>query len=158
MSWSSWSSPGIFSNTSISDKLSPMILIAFRTSSSEMTSGGAKRILKCQLKSHHDPQHLHVNVGRLRQQTLALHQQAQLPCGSTLLGHFLVDYNTVEQSSSADNLDERRVEVSQALPEDFAETLRAVCEILLDEHIKSGHSDGTAERVAKMLSLPVKDQ
>ena len=84
-----------------------MIFTASFISSSEMTSGGAKRTLK-KRKAKKDDQksqqeikikqkkgHKHINVRRLRQNTSAFQQQTELPCCPSFNTLFFIDNHRV---------------------------------------------------------------
>ena len=63
---------------------------------------------------------LHVDMGRLSEQSFTLHQQTQLPSRSSLLGLRLVNDDTVEQTSATNGLDQGRFEVGEFRSEDLA--------------------------------------
>lgn len=54
--------------------------------------------------------HAHVHVGRLSQEASALEEEAELPCSPALLTVLFVNDDGVEQSSTANSLDQGRVE------------------------------------------------
>ena len=103
-----------------------MMPIALCKSSSEITSGGAKRILKTQLHQHNLQRnkipgaiHVHVNMCRLGQHTTTLEQQAKLPRRAFAGALRFVDHDSVEQPTSAHLFHERVVEGGDRLAELF---------------------------------------
>lgn len=85
---------------------------------------------------------------RLGEETLALHQEAELPGRAAFRALALLKDDGVEQSPATDLLDKWRADRLDLLAENLAEPLGPVGEVLVDEDIERGHGDGTAERVA----------
>lgn len=80
------------------------------------------------------------------QQTLCLHQHAQIP-SSVPVGLGLVNDNGIEQTLAADRLDQGALQVLQALPEEVAELLSAFDHLLLLNNFQSTDRNGTAQWV-----------
>lgn len=94
----------------------------------------------------------HVHVSRLSKETLVLHQQAELPSRSSLLAGRLVDDDSVQETTTSDELDERAVNLANALAEDFSQTLGTLGQLLLLKNVEGGESDGATKRVAAVCA------
>lgn len=80
------------------------------------------------------------------QQTLGLHQHAQIP-SRVSVGLGLVNDNGIEQTLAANRLDQRALQILQALAEDVAELLGTLNHLFLLDNLQSTDGNGTAEGV-----------
>lgn len=80
------------------------------------------------------------------QQTLGLHQHAQIP-GGVAIGLGLINDNGIEQTLATNRLDQRALQILQALPEELAELLSTLDHLLLLHNLQSTDGDGTAQWV-----------
>ena len=88
-----------------------------------------------------------VAVGRLGQETLALEKHAQVP-GSAAVGGRLVNDAGIQETLATDNLENGRVESSEAVTENLSKTLGVLNHLFLLNQLESTDGNGTAERVA----------
>lgn len=88
-----------------------------------------------------------VAVSRLGQETLALEKNAQVPGGSAVGGRLVNDAG-IQEALATDNLENGRVQSSEAITEDLAKTLGVFNHLFLLNQLESTDGDGTAERVA----------
>lgn len=96
----------------------------------------------------------HVDVGGLREHTPTLQQQAELPSSPTPLAPRLIDDHRVQQPTSPDLLDERRVKCANPRTELPPEHFCALGQTFVNKDVKSGGSDGTPQWVsASSLSV-----
>lgn len=91
---------------------------------------------------------VHVDVGGLCEHTPTLQQKAELPGSPTPLALRLVDNHRVQQSTSSDLFDERRVERTNPRAEFLPEDLCAFGQALVDKNVESGGGNGASQRVA----------
>jgi hypothetical protein len=80
------------------------------------------------------------------QQTLGLHQHAQIP-GAVSIGLGLINDNSIEQTLATNGLNQRALQILQALPEKLAELLSTLDHLLLLHNLQSTDGDGTAQWV-----------
>lgn len=83
---------------------------------------------------------------------LALHQQTQLPSGSSLLASRLVDNDSVQETTTSDELDERAVDLANAFTEDLTQALGAFRELLALKDVEGSQGHGAAKRVTAICA------
>lgn len=81
------------------------------------------------------------------QQTLLLHQHAQIPSGMSIRLR-LVNDDGIEQALSTHCLDDRALDSHQPIPEQVAELLCTLHHVLLAHDLKRANSNGTAQWVS----------
>lgn len=81
------------------------------------------------------------------QQALFLEQHAQVP-SRTAVGGRLVNDAGIEKTLAADNLEDGRLEVEEALAENLTKTLSVLNHLLLLNQLQGANGNGAAQRVA----------
>lgn len=131
---------------------------------SVMIKGGARRMLhdeeqgdvsvgeRGRERGRRESEDAHVDVRRLGEDALALHDEAQVPRRPAALALGLVDDDGVEEALAADLGDPAavradRLELAQAGAHLVAHRLGARREVLLDDDLERGLGNGARERV-----------
>jgi hypothetical protein len=142
-----------------SSKHSLIIPIAFFKSSSSITRGGAKRILRnkrgniseCSTPPDREKSkttNVHIDVCRLRQHTPTLQEQTELPSSPSLRALRLINDDSVQQPPTPHARHKRVLQFCDGRAEELSELERTLGEILFDENVESGHGNGTSQWVA----------
>jgi len=131
-----------------------ILRIAVSSSSSEITSGGANRMLQHVNTTRSNTKHgryPHIDVRRLGEHAATLQQQTELPRCMALQTRRLVDHDRVQQSLAANLFDQGRLflEHVHTVAKDASEVLRVRGQSFLLNHIQSCHGNSTSQRVPK---------
>ncbi len=87
---------------------------------------------------------LRVDVGRLRQETPTLEEEAELPGSSTSHALGFINHNSIQQTPSPNFLHQGIVYCTNSLTEFLSELFCPLCKVFLDEHLKRGDGDRAA--------------